>query len=98
MPEDAVLHAERDHLARSHSALAAMRARAADWTTAIGGDHVSTQFLRQQLYRRRESLADDPDVPLFFGGRMDAALEETPSDSRAPRPARTRRRSTRPDE
>ena len=72
MPEDAVLHAERDHLARSHSALAAMRARAADWTTAIGGDHVSTQFLRQQLYRRRESLADGPDVPLFFG-RIDYA-------------------------
>lgn len=72
MPEDAVLHAERDHLARAHAALTAMRERAADWTTAIGGDHVSTQYLRQQLYRRRAELADNPDVPLFFG-RIDYA-------------------------
>lgn len=70
---DLVLAAEQAHLAAARAALAAMRARSADWSTAIGGDHVSTQHLRQQLYRRRESLADDPAVPLFFG-RIDYAL------------------------
>ncbi|MFT4201822.1 HelD family protein [Gordonia sp. (in: high G+C Gram-positive bacteria)] len=72
MSEDPVLTAERVHLDRSRAALAAMRARTADWTKAIAGDHVSTQYLRQQLYRRAESLADDPSVPLFFG-RIDYA-------------------------
>ncbi len=70
---DPVLLAERAHLAAARAALAAMRARSADWTRAIGGDHVSTQHLRQQLFRRRESLADDPTVPLFFG-RIDYAV------------------------
>ncbi len=69
---DPVLLAERAHLAAARAGLAAMRARSADWTQAIGGDHVSTQHLRQQLHRRRESLADDPSVPLFFG-RIDYA-------------------------
>ena len=69
---DPVLLAERAHLTAARAALAAMRARSADWTKAIGGDHVSTQHLRQQLYRRRESLAEDPGVPLFFG-RIDYA-------------------------
>ncbi|MGC3994642.1 MAG: AAA family ATPase [Propionicimonas sp.] len=72
MSEDPVLTDERAHLDRSRAALAAMRARTADWTKAIAGDHVSTQYLRQQLYRRAESLADDPTVPLFFG-RIDYA-------------------------
>lgn len=79
---DPVLLAERAHLTASRAALAAMRARSADWTKAIGGDHVSTQHLRQQLYRRRESLADDPAVPLFFGridyaAALGAELDET---------------------
>lgn len=72
MPEDPVLDAERAHLTASRDALAAMRARTADWTHAVAGDHVSTQYLRQQLYRRAESLIDDPSVPLFFG-RIDYA-------------------------
>ena len=79
---DPVLLAEQAHLAAARAALAAMRARSADWTQAIGGDHVSTQHLRQQLYRRRESLADDPAVPLFFGridyaAALGAELDET---------------------
>lgn len=79
---DPVLLAERAHLSAARGALAAMRARSADWTQAIGGDHVSTQHLRQQLYRRRESLADDPAVPLFFGridyaASLGAELDET---------------------
>ncbi|MEA4943163.1 MAG: AAA family ATPase [Propionicimonas sp.] len=72
MSDDPVLLAERAHLDRSRAALAAMRAASADWTHAVAGDHVSTQHLRQQLYRRREALADDPGVPLFFG-RIDYA-------------------------
>ncbi len=40
--------------------------------TAIGGDAVSQQYLRQALYRRMRSLEDDPSVPLFFG-RLDYA-------------------------
>jgi len=70
--DDPVLLAERAHLDTSRAALARMRAQVTDWTKATGGDHVSTQLLRQQLYRRRESLADDPTVPLFFG-RIDYA-------------------------
>jgi len=72
MPEDPVLHDERAYLAQARAALAAMRERAADWREVIGGNHVSTQYLRQQLFRRREALVDDPDVPLFFG-RIDYA-------------------------
>lgn len=67
MPDDPVLLSERAHLAASRAALTRMREQVTDWTTVTGGDHVSTQVLRQQLYRRRESLADDPGVPLFFG-------------------------------
>ena len=73
MSEDPVLVAERAHLAAARAALAVMRAQSADWRTVVGGNHVSTQYLRQQLHRRRESLADDPTVPLFFG-RIDYAV------------------------
>ena len=70
--DDPVLLAERAHLDTSRAALARMRAQVTDWTKAMAGDQVSLQLLRQQLYRRRESLADDPTVPLFFG-RIDYA-------------------------
>ncbi len=72
--DDPVLTAERAHLEAARAALAVMRAQVSDWRTVTGGNHVSTQLLRQQLYRRRESLADDPTVPLFFG-RIDYAAE-----------------------
>ena len=72
MSTDPVLVAERAHLDAARTALAVMRAESADWRGVTGGNHVSTQLLRQQLYRRRESLADDPTVPLFFG-RIDYA-------------------------
>ena len=67
---DEVLASEQAHMVTSRAALAAMRAEAADWRTATGGDHVSTQLLKQALFRRVEALQDDPDVPLFFG-RLD---------------------------
>lgn len=75
MPETVdVLAQERAHLAASHAALRRMRAEAADWSTAIGGDAVSTAYLKQMLYRRMESLEKDPNTPLFFG-RLDYARE-----------------------
>ena len=39
---------------------------------ALGGDPVSEQFLKADLYRRVEALSDLPDTPLFFG-RLDYA-------------------------
>ena len=71
MPEKTAeaLDAERAHLAESRAALARMREHTAG-LQAIGGDHVSTEHLKQTLYRRMKSLQDDPTVPLFFG-RLD---------------------------
>jgi len=57
------------HLTESRDALRRMREHTAG-LTAIGGDHVSTQHLKQVLYRRMKALEDDPEVPLFFG-RLD---------------------------
>jgi DNA helicase IV len=67
-PDDILSH-ERDHLAQARAALRRMREHTAG-LTAIGGDHVSTEHLKQALYRRMQALQDDPQVPLFFG-RLD---------------------------
>jgi DNA helicase IV len=71
MPETAgdVLARERIHLSESRAALQRMRRHAAS-LEAFGGDHVSTEHLKQALYRRMKALEDDPTVPLFFG-RLD---------------------------
>ena len=71
MPETAadVLTRERIHLSESRDALQRMRQRTAG-LEAFGGDHVSTEHLKQALYRRMKALEDDPSVPLFFG-RLD---------------------------
>jgi DNA helicase IV len=71
MPETAVdvLSRERIHLSESRDALQRMRQRTAG-LEAFGGDHVSTEHLKQALYRRMKALEDDPSVPLFFG-RLD---------------------------
>ena len=71
MPETAVdiLARERIHLSESRAALQRMRERTAS-LEAFGGDHVSTEHLKQALYRRMKALEDDPTVPLFFG-RLD---------------------------
>ena len=37
---------------------------------AMGGDPVSEEYLKADLYRRAEALRDLPDTPLFFG-RLD---------------------------
>ncbi len=71
MPETAVdvLARERFHLSESRAALQRMRQHTAS-LEAFGGDHVSTEHLKQALYRRMKALEDDPTVPLFFG-RLD---------------------------
>jgi DNA helicase IV len=71
MPETAadILARERTHLQDSRAALERMRKHAAS-LEAFGGDHVSTEHLKQALYRRMKALEDDPTVPLFFG-RLD---------------------------
>ncbi len=42
---------------------------------AQGGDRVSEAYLQAALYRRAQSLVDDPTVPLFFG-RIDVDTAE----------------------
>jgi DNA helicase IV len=71
MPETAVdvLARERFHLSESRAALQRMRQHTAS-LEAFGGDHVSTEHLKQALYRRMKALEDNPTVPLFFG-RLD---------------------------
>ncbi len=76
MPEpasSATLAAEQQHLLDSRTALSRMREHTAG-LTAIGGDHVSTEHLKQVLHRRMQALEDDPAVPLFFG-RLDYAAD-----------------------
>ena len=68
-----ILAAERDHLRRVPRRLQRMREHTAG-LTAIGGDQVSTEHLKQVLYRRMKALEDDPTVPLFFG-RLDYDTE-----------------------
>src|SRR6202035_5742074 len=41
---------------------------------ALGGDRVSEEYLKADLYRRAEALRDMPDAPLFFG-RLDYAQQ-----------------------
>ena len=47
---------------------------------ADGADHVSSEFLAATLYRRAQSLVDDPTANLFFGRidqqRSDALVPE----------------------
>jgi DNA helicase IV len=71
MPESSldILARERVHLRESRAALQRMREHTAA-LEAFGGDHVSTEHLKQTLYRRMKALEDDPTVPLFFG-RLD---------------------------
>jgi DNA helicase IV len=65
----AVLAAERDHLRQSRDFLGRMRADVLS-LRAMGGDPVSEEYLKADLYRRAEALRDLPDTPLFFG-RLD---------------------------
>ena len=44
---------------------------------AMGGDPVSEEYLKADLYHRAEALKDIPDAPLFFG-RLDYAGQAAP--------------------
>src|SRR5215475_8590013 len=88
-----VLAAERQHLRRSREFLELMRADVLS-LRAMGGDPVSQEYLKADLYRRAQSLRDLPDTPLFFGrldyapGRAgpDGATEPVPGPDEAGQP------------
>ena len=48
---------------------------------ALGGDPISEEFLKAELYHRAEALKDLPDTPLFFG-RLDYAADAEPDEDR----------------
>jgi len=75
-----VLAAERQHLRRSREFLELMRADVLS-LRAMGGDPVSEEYLKADLYRRAEALRDLPDTPLFFGrlDYHDTAFDDTTS-------------------
>jgi AAA domain/UvrD-like helicase C-terminal domain len=66
---DPVIEAERAHLSQSRKFLGLMRENVLS-LRALGGDPVSEEYLKADLYRRAEALKDLPDTPLFFG-RLD---------------------------
>ncbi|HEX9354327.1 MAG TPA: ATP-binding domain-containing protein [Streptosporangiaceae bacterium] len=68
---DPVLVAEREYLSQSRRYLRLMREDVLS-IRALGGDPVSEEYLKADLYRRAEALSDLPDTPLFFG-RLDYA-------------------------
>jgi DNA helicase IV len=71
---DPVLAAERAYLAQAREDLKRMREHTLS-LKALGGDRVSEAYLQAALYRRAQSLIDDPSVPLFFG-RIDVETDE----------------------
>src|SRR5215472_16009633 len=81
---DNILAAEREHLRQSRAFLELMRTHVLS-LRAMGGDPVSEEYLKADLYRRAEALRDLPDTPLFFG-RLDyrpGALGTTSPDDAA---------------
>ena len=63
---DDPLAAERAHLGHARQCLEAMR-EAVRTLKPQGGDPVSTEYLKAELFRRAQALLDDPSTPLFFG-------------------------------
>jgi DNA helicase IV len=63
---DPVLTAEREQLQRSREYLHLMREHVLS-LRAMGGDPISEEYLKADLYHRAEALKDIPDTPLFFG-------------------------------
>ncbi len=70
-PASQVLASESAHLRSSRDYLRLMRENVLS-LKAMGGDRVSEEYLKADLYRRAEALQDLPDTPLFFG-RIDYA-------------------------
>ena len=75
-----VLAAERGYLTRSRECLHLMRDDVLS-LKALGGDPISEEFLKAELYHRAEALRDLPDTPLFFG-RLDYAADAEPDEDR----------------
>ena len=73
---DPVLVREREYLSQSRQFLRLMREDVLS-LRALGGDPVSEEYLKADLYRRVEALSDLPDTPLFFG-RLDYAPAAAP--------------------
>ena len=61
-----MLEAEQDYLLQARRHLAHMRERTLNLSIQ-GGDAVSAEYLAATLYRRAQSLVDDPATALFFG-------------------------------
>src|SRR6266571_5029654 len=78
---DPVLAAERAHLQASRKFLRLMRENVLS-LRALGGDPVSEEYLKADLYRRAEALHDLPDTPLFFG-RLDYSGRPEPPPGQA---------------
>jgi len=53
---------------------------------AMGGDRVSEEYLKAELYHRAEALKDIPDTPLFFG-RLDYAGQSETEEPETGKPA-----------
>src|SRR5215471_6844780 len=82
VPPSVVLAAERDYLCRSREFLRLMREDVLG-LRAMGGDPVSEEYLKADLYHRAEALRDLPDVPLFFG-RLDYADDVVMNEDDSP--------------
>jgi DNA helicase IV len=78
MSVDQELKCERDYLLGARAELARMRKQTLS-LKADAGDRVSSQFLAATLYRRAQSLIDDPSANLFFG-----RIDQQRSDATTP--------------
>jgi DNA helicase IV len=74
------LKRERDYLAGARAELARMREQTMS-LEAHAGDRISSEFLAATLYRRAQSLIDDPTSSLFFG-RIDQQRSDAPAPER----------------
>ena len=74
------LKRERDYLAGARAELARMREQTMS-LEAHAGDRISSEFLASTLYRRAQSLIDDPTSSLFFG-RIDQLRSDAPAPER----------------
>ena len=86
-PAADVLTAERAYLLQSREFLHLMREDVLS-LKALGGDPISEEYLKAELYHRAEALKDLPGTPLFFG-RLDYRATRRPA--RTGRSALTRR-------
>src|SRR5450759_2235674 len=74
------LKRERDYLTGARAELARMCEQTLS-LKAEGGDRVSSENLATALYRRAQSLVDDPSANLFFG-RIDQQRSDAPTPER----------------